>query len=108
MLSRSEFSDVPGFGTSVFCLMFNILCNRAQEIYVASGRVLEAVLKFKPFIHLDNKHRFKLDSDVNSSRSQVHIDFKGITLSKGITNSIHKIKSNRHYCLNLHYRHLTV
>jgi len=67
---------------------------------------LRGCLKFKPFLRLDNKHRFTLDSEVNPSEIQVHIDFKGITLSKGITNFIHKIKSNVHYCLNLHYRYL--
>jgi len=69
---------------------------------------LEAVLKFKQFLQLDNKNRLTLDSDVNSSQIQVQIDFKNITLSIGLTNFIRKIKFNIHHCLNLHYMHLTV
>jgi hypothetical protein len=42
---------------------------------------LERVLKFKQFLQLDNKRCLTLNSDVNLSEIQVHIDLKDITLS---------------------------
>jgi len=48
---------------------------------------------------LENKRRFTLNSDVNLSEIQVHIDLKDITLLIGLTNSSRKINYIRDHGL---------
>jgi len=55
---------------------------------------------------LDNKRRFTLNSDVNLSEIQVHIDLKDITLSHKTYELQYRIINIRHHGLYLHYRHL--
>src|SRR5665647_399901 len=70
----SDYSDLTMFHMKEFLPLWSLYTQDQKALFS------EAVLKFKQFLQLDNKRHFTLNSDVNLSEIQVHIDLKDITL----------------------------